>query len=90
MSHYYTRWCYKHGDWDQDVDRPYEACPTCTEQGIAPSQVKAAYVARLEEALRLIAGGHIPLDFSLEPAGFHERIWVWSQQIAKAALGAQS
>jgi hypothetical protein len=41
---------------------------------------------RLREALRLIAGGYIPASFSLDPVGFHERIWVWSQKIAKDAL----
>src|SRR3990167_11216855 len=33
MSHYYTRWCEKHGDWDDDVDNPSEGCPQCIGDG---------------------------------------------------------
>ena len=33
MSSYITRWCAKHGDWDEDVDNPEEACPECIAQG---------------------------------------------------------
>ena len=41
---------------------------------------------RYAETLGKIAGGHIPPEFSLSPVDFHERIWVWSQQLARAAL----
>ena len=43
-------------------------------------------VCIMQSALHDIAGGHIPPGFSLEKEGFLERIWVWSQKIAKAAL----
>ena len=33
MSHYITRWCSKHGDWDDDVDHTAEACPLCIADG---------------------------------------------------------
>ena len=33
MSAYTTRWCKEHGDWDDDVDNPAEACPMCIESG---------------------------------------------------------
>lgn len=56
MSHYYTRWCEKHGEWDQDIDRPGEECAECVEEGIAPSQLRERELfdlkARLAEAER--------------------------------------
>jgi len=51
MSHYYPRWCETHGEWDQDVDRPYEECPDCTKLGIAPSQLETKRVKQLEDDL---------------------------------------
>lgn len=33
MSHYITRWCPEHGDWDDDVDNPSEACEACIKEG---------------------------------------------------------
>ncbi len=38
MSSYITRYCEKHGDWEQDVDDPYAECSQCEAEGIAPSQ----------------------------------------------------
>ena len=43
-------------------------------------------IMALEKALHDIAGGHVPHTFSFDPDGFHERIWVWGQQVARAAL----
>jgi len=33
MSSYVMRWCKNHGDWEEDVDNPEEACPECVAQG---------------------------------------------------------
>lgn len=33
MSHYITRWCQEHGEWDDDVNSPEEGCPTCIAEG---------------------------------------------------------
>ena len=38
------------------------------------------------EALRKIAGGFLPPNFDLEPTTFHEWVWVWSQETARAVL----
>lgn len=45
MSSYITRWCGKHGEWEQDVDDQYAECPQCVEEGITPTQL--AYKATL-------------------------------------------
>jgi len=47
---------------------------------------RAAY--GMTEALRIIGGGFIPGDFSLDPSDFHERMWVWGQRTAKEAIAA--
>ena len=51
MSHYYTRWCDTHGEWDQDIDRPGDECPDCTAAGTAPSQLQAKELESLRERL---------------------------------------
>lgn len=33
MSAFTLRWCKEHGYWEDDVDSPTEACPTCIESG---------------------------------------------------------
>ena len=49
MSHYITRWCPIHGEWDDDVDNSAEACPTCITEG----QIKSrADLERENAALR--------------------------------------
>ena len=47
MSHYYTRWCETHGDWDDDVDQPEEGCPICIKEGLfkTRAQLEAELVA---------------------------------------------
>jgi hypothetical protein len=42
---------------------------------------------RLREILRVIAGGHVPPSFLIEPIEtFHSRIWEWSQKTAREGL----
>lgn len=53
MSSYISRWCDKHGDWEQDVDHPGEECPDCVEVGESPSQI--AYRLSKERDSRIAA-----------------------------------
>jgi hypothetical protein len=32
VSHYFSRYCVTHGEWDCDVDNPSEDCPGCIEE----------------------------------------------------------
>lgn len=51
MSAYITRWCSKHGEGDQDVDDPYEECPDCVSENIAPSQIAQQEVNALRNRI---------------------------------------
>lgn len=63
MSAYFTDWCPRHGDWDHDVDRGDEECPDCTQNGCAPSQLRAIEIADLRaEVARLTARCAMLLD----------------------------
>jgi len=41
MSSYISRWCERHGEWEQDIDNPWQECPACVREGTAPSQIAA-------------------------------------------------
>jgi hypothetical protein len=84
--------------WDQVWIQLKVGNPTFFENGltgldsalteIKRLQEKADENVKLREALRRIAGGHVPSDFSFDgPKGeFQERLATWCQRTAKEAL----
>ena len=77
MSHYYTRWCETHGDWDDDVDQPEEGCPTCIKEGLFKTRAQLeAELAAARAALRTVR----PFR-----AGYKE--WLKEHQAAILAAG---
>ena len=51
MSHYITKWCAEHGEWDEDVDNAFNECPDCEREGKLDRQKKDACIAALEADL---------------------------------------
>ena len=54
MSHYYTRWCSTHGEWDDDVDNPSD-CPECERVGMTSAQQMARRLGFMEARLTALA-----------------------------------
>lgn len=59
MSHYYTRYCAEHGDYDADIDGDQE-CEKCVTEGKTERQVMQRRIDELERRLFAIDSAEMP------------------------------
>jgi hypothetical protein len=95
MSEYITRWCELHGDWDEDIDNPAEACPACLATGLF--QTRAQLLERIKEleadvdALVLLLQRNAPAEIEYDETLIHWwRDTIWDEVEAGTLSPAQA